>query len=322
MSLDYYSLLSKSVLDPSRRVEGEWDWFVSAYNMSDRVRDVFSRARAGRKIWIVHQEYQLVKAQLPPGELVMFDGPDEAEDSARLLDELGISPGDGRRLCIDITGMVRPHMMCLIGRIAELGVRKLDVLYSEPVTYRSREETEFSRGPLFVRDVLGMEGLSNVRQGSDLMIIGAGYDDRQIAEVAQYICSARTVVVFGFPPLRPDMYQQNLLRASRAWDALEELPPEWRYFAPANDPFVTASVLKKIVDGSQDPTKLYLCPLSTKAQALGFVLYYLVERKDTCSSIIYPFSGEYDSGTTSGLTRTWRYVVEFPPRTSGRCEIG
>lgn len=312
MNLDYYSLLSKSLLGPSGIIDGHWDWFVSAYNMSDRVRDVFDRVSAKRKIWVVHHEYHLRKAELPHGELVMFDGQDEAEDSRRLLDRLGLLKKDNRRLCIDITGMMRPHMMCLIGRIEELGVKAVDVLYSEPVTYSSREDTEFSRGPLFVRDVLGMEGLGNVRQGRDLMIIGAGYDDRQIAEVAQHIYSARKVVVFGFPPLRPDMYQQNLLRASRAWSALGELPKEWQHFAPANDPFVTASVLKDIVDGSRELTKLYLCPLSTKAQALGFVLYYLVERKDTCSSIIYPFSGEYDSGTTSGLTRTWKYVIEFP----------
>lgn len=312
MRLDYYSLLTKSVLDLKGAVDGNWDWFVSAYNVSDRVRSVFDRVLARRKIWIVHPEYDLERSVVPSEQTITFDGADEAEDCQQLLDMLGVVEGDSRRLCIDITGMMRPHMMCLIGRVERLGIRTLDVLYSEPVTYSSREETQFSRGPLFVRQVFGMEGLANVNTVNDLMVIGAGYDDRQIAEVAQHIDPARKVVIFGFPPLRPDMYQQNLLRASRAWGALGELPKRWQYFAPANDPFVTASVIKSIVEDGGDLTNLYLCPLSTKAQALGFVLYYLVERKESCSSIIYPFSCAYDSGTTSGLTRTWRYVVEFP----------
>ena len=299
-------------------MDGPWDVFVSAYNLSDRVKEVFGSVIAARKVWVVHQEYGFGQQELPEGETIFFDGVDEAEDCQQLLEHVG----QPERLCVDITGMMRPHLMCLIARLEELGVRRVDVLYSEPVTYSAREETRFSTGALNVRQVYGMEGIANFHSSSDLMVIGAGYDHRQISEVAQHVDRARKVVIFGFPPLRPDMYQQNLLRADRARGALGELPRRWQYFAPANDPFVTANLLKAIVDDGGEVTNLYLSPLSTKAQALGFVLYYITERRDTHSSVIYPFSTRYDRGTTKGLTRTWKYVVEFPSLNTRRAPRG
>ena len=143
------------------------------------------------------------------------------------------------------------------------------------------------------------------------MIIGAGFDDRQISEVAEHMDAARKVVLLGFPPLRADMYQQNVLRMDRSRDAVGDVPRSWRYFAPANDPFITAEVLRRIVDDSGKVSNLYLAPLSTKAQALGFVLYYMAECSNTSAHVIYPFSAEYEGRTTEGLARTWRYVVEF-----------
>lgn len=311
MSFDY-SLLYKSVISGPGPIKGPWDTFVSGYNLSERVQDVFASVTAKRKIWVIHSEYGLGSAERPSGESILFDGVDEAEDCQRLLNRIVDDTNSSGRLCIDITGMMRPHMMCLIARLEELGAKRVDVLYSEPITYTHKEKTEFSRGSLEVRQVYGMEGLANFRSSDDLMVIGAGYDDRQIAEVAQHVDPARKVVIFGFPPLRADMYQQNLLRVNRAWSELGELPRTQQYFAPANDPFVTANVLKSIVDTRRTITNLYLAPLSTKAQALGFVLYYIAERRGTHSSMIYPFSERYDSRTTKGVTRTWKYVVEFP----------
>ena len=209
---------------------------------------------------------------------------------------------------------MRPHMMCLIARIQHIGLEHVDVLYSEPVTYTEREHTQFSLGELHVRQVEGLEGRIDEEQANDLMVIGAGFDHRQIAEVAQHVDSASKVVLLGFPPLSPDMYQQDLLRTSIARDALGGIHSRSRFFAPANNPFVTASVLSKIVRHSEPISNLYLAPLSTKAQALGFVLYYLTEWKDSNASVLYPFSAHYASRTTKGLARTWRYGVQFARR--------
>jgi hypothetical protein len=110
------------------------------------------------------------------------------------------------------------------------------------------------------------------------------------------------------------MYQQNARRTQQASDAIGE-STAGKFFAPANDPFVTASILSEIVRKQETTvpiTNLYLAPLATKAQALGFALFYLAEREGTSTSIIFPFSRTYSRDTAIGISRVWRYTLEFP----------
>ena len=88
-------------------------------------------------------------------------------------------------------------------------------------------------------------------------------------------------------------------------------------FAPAYDPFVTASVLHRTnlgIHAKQGISNLYLSPLATKAQVLGFAIYYLHECVGAPVSIVFPFSRTYARETTRGLTRVWKYTVELPAR--------
>ena len=112
------------------------------------------------------------------------------------------------------------------------------------------------------------------------------------------------------------MYQENVLRATRASEQLGSSGKDAidSYFAPANDPFETANSLAEIV-GEQNRvtpvTNLYLCPVSTKVQTLGFGLYYLTEWAGKNASVIFPFCKTYARETSTGLSRTWWYRVEF-----------
>ena len=86
------------------------------------------------------------------------------------------------------------------------------------------------------------------------------------------------------------------------------------FFAPANDPFVTASVLQSIVkdlEKHESLSNLYLCPVATKAQLIGFTLYYLKECQNLPVSIVFPFCESYAKETSTGLTRTWKYTIEL-----------
>ena len=58
-------------------------------------------------------------------------------------------------------------------------------------------------------------------------------------------------------------------------------------------------------------TNLYLSPLATKAQAIGFVLFYLTECENKSTSIIFPFSQTYERETSVGLSRVWLHTLEF-----------
>ncbi len=171
----------------------------------------------------------------------------------------------------------------------------------------------FSKGPVSeVRQIAGCEGVHTPDTAADCLIIGMGYDDDLVRRVAESKEDARKIQMYGLPSLGADMYQESVLRSFKASEALG---PWWdeRCFAPANDPFTTANVLKERVQQEETSghlTNLYLSPIGTKPQVLGFALYFATERRSTASSLIFPFTSGYDQETSQGIARSWLYNVE------------
>jgi len=320
--VDPYSIFRKRCFAPdSGWAAGEqWDFFLSAYNASERVRTVYSQARADKKYWVIHPEYRLIGDALPPEPKFEPSANGEDEFVIDLVNQLILNGYDPQSssLCIDITGMLRPHLLFLVRALQKQGVSRFDALYSEPAYYRQKAATAFSAGMFSgVRQVAGYEGISNIDTSSDLLIIGMGFDAQQTKEVAEDKDKAHKIQLFGLPSLRADMYQQSVLRSREVADWLGDpsFAPANRAAAPANDPFVTANILSELVaerEARHPPTNIYLSPLGTKAQALGFALFYIGECVGKNRSIIFPFSTEYSPKTTKGLSRIWLYGIEFP----------
>ena len=62
-------------------------------------------------------------------------------------------------------------------------------------------------------------------------------------------------------------------------------------FRPANDPFATANVLQERVKAEESRggvTNLYLAPLGTKPQTLGFALYFATEQRGIRDQYLVP----------------------------------
>jgi len=302
------------------RATDTYDLFLSAFNLGERTVEVFDRISASEKIWLIHQEYGLSEDELPTGQKFQLPSSDEAIYCKALIDGLltsGKLDVSRTRLCIDITGILRPHLMFITLYLKRLGIRVVDMLYAEPKHYALKEKTPFSTGSILeVRPIRGLEGSSSVRGGEDFLVIGMGYDDRLLAAVAENKDKAGKHQVFGLPSLRADMYQESVLRSRQAADELGD--PNFsetnRSFAPANDPFGTASVVGEIIEQrlARNPdTSLMLCPLGTKAQVLGFTLYHIFEGSPLGARIIFPFSEGYSSKTGTDLARAWLYRVEF-----------
>jgi hypothetical protein len=316
-----YTLFYKKKFAPVEELkhEASWDLFISAYNNSERVRTTFDLVTATRKDWLLLPEYQYAELEVPQeGNTFSFE-PDDTE-SELIVKHLEAIPNlSALRVCVDITGFMRPHVVFLLKYLSVMNVKKFDVLYSDPLTYAKKEKTTFTKDLVDnVRQIAGCEGQHDPDNSNDVLLIGSGYDHKLIASVAENKANARKIQMFGFPSLQADMYQENLLRAHIANEAIGgrsyfESPVE--VFAPANDPFVTASVIQTFVDAENRLKKisnLYLCPLSTKAQTLGFALYFLWECQGLPASIIFPFCHEYSRETSIGLSRIWKYTVELP----------
>jgi hypothetical protein len=307
-----FGYFTKTMHVPDVEVEFQADLFISAFNDSGRVHRVFSMVRARRKVWIVHREYGA--SESTPEDAYIGVEESEVEFWLKFEEWLGSSLEDVGRVCVDITGMMRPHILTLVALMRARGIESCVFLYSDPVSYQSGHKTTFSKGPVeVVRQVEGYEGLhSVVASGRDVLILGTGYDVELISRTADFKSSADKVQLFGLPSLQMEMYRENRLQAARASESLGRQRGDGYLFAPANDPMATAEVLREWIRERRESGKIhnvYLAPLGTKAQVLGFGLYYLADCVNSPTSIIFPFRSGYDRETSSGLARIWSYEV-------------
>jgi len=203
----------------------EWDVFLSAYTDAERVRQLFEKVNAASKHWLLFPEYNYGKDDSFPTSAFHCAARNEAE----FIQEFwGAFPHDiaEKKICVDTTGFIRPYLMFLLRWFVQKGIRRIDALYTEPVRYSDGAKTSFSDEAVTeVRQVIGYEGEHVTDTSKDVLIIGAGYDDKLIAEVAEHKDEARKIQIFGLPSLRADMYQENVLRAHRAEAAVGGADP-------------------------------------------------------------------------------------------------
>lgn len=308
-----YTILYKTELPLGETWSFNWDLFVSAFSPTERVKVPFEKANANHKKWLIFPEYNFNRTEYPEGPCFFTESRNEAEYITEFWETLDLSSIEDKSICIDITGFIRPYLMFIIKLFKEYGIKKFDAIYSEPIQYTKREDTLFTdESVINVRQVNGFEGIHITDTSKDILIIGAGYEEHLIAHAAENKDNAKKIQLFGFPSLKADMYQENVIKAQRAEESVGG--DVSNYFAPSNDPFVTANVLQGIINEHIDRellTNVYLCPVATKPQLLGFVLYYLTECINLPASIILPFSKSYSKESSIGILRIWKYTIEF-----------
>ncbi|WP_417445464.1 hypothetical protein [Kangiella sp.] len=315
--MEIYDLFYKDEFTDNVIKTSKFDKFISAYNQSERVQGMFQKITADHKIWLIFPEYRYQPEELSDiGKYYICEGNTSGEQIISFLNNSGLTPSDN--ILIDITGFMRPQLATFLKYLHRNKFTKFELVYSEPMNYTDQEKTTFSYGNLSkVMPVTGFEGPTNSTDTDDVLIVGTSYDHTLIKKV----CIAKEHAKYkfqlvGFPPLRPDMYQENIYRASKAINEIGEKAFKNKVFAPADDPFITAKKLSetvKRIEHENGYTNLYLCSLGTKPQTVGFVLYYLIEleQENKPARLIYPFFEKYSRETTQGNYRSWKYTIEF-----------
>lgn len=305
-----YSIQKKDVIEDLADVKSiRYDYFISAYEDCERVQKVFNNIDAEKKIWVLFPQYDFKKEIEVADELFSSDKLLENEFIQELFEKYGIEKS--KNIAIDITGFIRPHLIFLVRYLAFMEFTSVTIFYTEPQQYVKADETDFSG---FIDEVKVIEGCgssdNSENTDNDILIIGAGYDDKLVAKIAQNKRNCKIKYeIFGFPSLQPDMYQESILKTSKVRETIGENTHV--AYAPANDPFMTAEILKQIIDKEVNATNIYLSPLASKPQVLGFAYYFAVEGYKKPISILYPVSKKYLLNTTVGTNRTWRYELEF-----------
>lgn len=296
-----------------------WDFFFSTLNDSERVRDVFKRARATKKYWLIVPEYQYTVEEEPKDqEVLRTDSLNEADQIIETIGSVIHQINKNSKICVDITGMMRPQILFVLRYFKTFGINSFDMIYTEPGHYARKEDTDFTLADVTeVRQVSGFEGVHTLDMSKDVskdvLFIGVGYDSHLMSRVALDKDRARHLQLHSLPSLSADMYQESLIRLDRA--GLPNIRgDEHIFFSSASDPFLTASALSKALRKTcqtDSPANVYLSPLATKPQTLGFGLFYLKELDGLPASIIFPFSSKYSRETSKGIGKTWLYPVRL-----------
>lgn len=293
-----------------------WDYFVSALNDSDRVKSIFSLVSANVKRWLILPEYKYSDEDFSGDEaLPLLHEGNEADVIIHAFENILASMAPGSTLCVDVTGMMRPHILFLLYFLKNKGIQSFDMIYTEPLHYSRKEDTAFASEDVFeVRQVAGFEGTHPSRVGDDVLIVGLGYDHHLISHVIESKPGARIIQMHSLPSLSADMYQESLLRLERVSSSFPSLNEGHQVYCSANDPFLVSAVLAENVarlEKGGKVTNLYLSPLATKPQVVGFGLYYLKNRSEIPTSMIFPFSSRYERETSKGVGRSWVYPIRF-----------
>ncbi len=321
-----YDISYKHKFKEVREIKGHnrYDIFISAYNNSYRVQEVFNNIDAVKKHWLVFSEYRYCREEISvkdESNISVYElegNKSEGEVIRQYFEGLDLALSEAN-ICIDITGFIRPHLLFLIRYLHSKGIKKFDCLYSDPIKYKKSEETSFSDLLTRVRQVDGFQGAHNPDSSNDYLFIASGFDSTRISNVSENKKNSKKVQIFGLPSLQPDMFQQNILKAYNASEESSHAKESFldtlnTLYAPANDPFITAKnislFLKKILK-TEEITNLYLSPLSTKVQTLGIALFYIAECLEKEVSVIFPFCDKYSRETTEGLSRIWIYEIDF-----------
>ncbi|BBH15776.1 hypothetical protein Back2_00630 [Nocardioides baekrokdamisoli] len=298
----------------------DFDIFVSSDDQSDRVRKVAEAVNVPEGYWILHPEYDLDAAGRSTAfaEIAVDSGVAEVDAWRTIWQQvLNGRPPQGLRVCIDISGMMRPFIAVLPVILAKLGFGTVSVLYTDPTNYVSGPTTTFSKGRVDeVRQVPGLEGVHTTSTDpADVLIIGAGYDDSLIRAVADYKRSASShYIMLGLPSLQPHMYQESQIRLALAEESITDFASKSFLHAPANDPFVTASVLSAHVAElrqTRPDLNVYLSPVGPKAHVLGFGWYFACEELQKPTSILFPYAPSYSTGSAAGLSRSHLYELDL-----------
>lgn len=291
-----------------------YDLFISGFDHCQRTKEIFSEIKAMEKLWLIFPHYKDInEPDYNNQNFYVNSSYDEDVYFENFLQTYNIEPAS--KLCIDITGFIRPHLVYFIKLLYISGIKKIDFVYSEPLHYKNAENTNFTRD--LSNNVSEVKWCSaeynNPDTQNDILIITPGYDDQLVQKVRQeYVRVKNTFYIIGFPSLQLDMYQESILKLHKiVGNKEDDLTTRFDY-APAVDPFVTAQIIHDIIEKKGNTTNIYLCPISTKPQTLGIVLYYLTHYKEKPISIIFPYSNDYNINTAIGKKRVWRYTFELP----------
>jgi hypothetical protein len=311
MSISKFKLFERKKIDKIEILnDNNFDYFISSYTHEERIQIVYETIEANIKIWILFPEYNIKKFE----DCFQPDTYEPYDESSFMINFFEKYPDilKSNSICIDITGFIIPYLVFMIKYLQVNNVHNFTLIYSEPEDYKLKEDTKFIDGDVLeIRGIHGFDGGMIANSKEELLLISLGFESKLLSEVMnKKSATGYRYFIYGFPSLAPEMYQQSVLKNSRV---ISEISNQKTSFGSSYDIFQFAEKLDDIYSREKNNYNfITLCPLGTKAQAVGMVTFLLCSNLEENSCLLYPFANSYDPCPSSGFSKLHLFNLELP----------
>lgn len=328
-------LYSMRKLDEIRE-EKSYDAFFCAAGLEGRdirVVELFLKKPAfSVKKWIIfHYQERMdgkqsrqdtLKAYLKDETVIhIYTSYQDAKNYNEILGEILEEMKDYKEIGMDITGFKNQFFFPLLKIFARnCCIKKLDVFYTEPSTYRfpkkkagidyfpnmkedQRVLFNYSKaeGGIEIKSIPGFEG---ERGKKTVLVILLGFDGRVAVRIKEEYNAEKVLLINGFPSYLPKFRDISLLNNKELVSGSNK---DEIFNTYADNPFEVYNVLERIRTKYED-YKLLIAPLGAKPLALGVCKFGLDFPQ---TAVLYVESLKYVEESTEDYGETWEYQIEF-----------
>jgi len=204
---------------------------------------------------------------------------EEIIDADLLDDYLELFPN--ANIVLETTTLGLPEIFLCCKALMNLGIKKLDMLYVEPLRYNRPRQWELLQRRNFdlSREFLGFRAipgavflLSDKRPQKGIFFLG--YEERRLDaafEDCQMINPSLSSLIFGVPAFRPGWEMDSFANNLRVIE--DKNIRDGIYFCGADNPASAAHRLTQVYDSLEQNEQMFVVPIGTKPNGIGAVLF-------------------------------------------------
>lgn len=222
---------------------------------------------------------------------------------------------------LDATSLGFAELLLLLDGINKSNkIRTVKIIYAEPEKYakkeRSLQDDEFDLTNSFKnsRKIPPFSLMIDSSSGSKAeLIVLLGFENDRLGRILENDDGAiyeKITPVVALPAFTPGWENISLRRHHSVLNKLNQLE-----FSPANNPYETYEILKKIKNNSRY-TNLIIAPIGTKPHGLGAIVFLINSKEKKLNiGIVFDFPIKKED-RTDGLGKIHIYTVMVKPNTT------
>lgn len=245
-----------------------------------------------------------------PSEICMMVN----ESKINAEDDLFLNELNNKSIILDATTLGFAELLLTIKKIKNIGIKKIEILYAEPLNYNnprntsllSKRDFELS-GEMFGYKAIPGTTLMLSDRANQRGVFLLGYEASRFDRVLEdfEIDTSNSIIIFGVPAFKAGWEVPSLANNVRVIKD-KNVHSEIQYCSAAN-PDSTFKFLKEVYYSLQDEERMFIVPISSTPMSIGVILF-LLNHNDV--GILYDHP-ERSLGRSNSVSKWHLYEIEF-----------